>query len=191
VKKRQAIMQAATVLFGTLGFDATTTLKIANEAAVTEPLLYYYWNGKDELFTHCLELAFNQYFSRLDELPKHTPTEFQKIANIIELHFQIVDDLPEQIRLIVNSCPSKLNDPNEICLKNIKKARQLAIDYFCWSLKAGIKNGEFRKVPVSATANMLVTLLNGLLRQKVYKFEQTDGVKDAAIDFCKRGLANI
>ena len=188
MKKREAIMQAATVLFSTLGFDATTTLEIANVAAVTEPLLYYYWNGKDELFTHCLELAFNQYFSRLDELPKHTPTEFQKIANIIDLHFQIVDDLPEQIRLIVNSYPSKLNDPNEICLKNIKKARQLAIDYFCGSLKAGIMNGEFRKVPVSATANILVALLNGLLRQKVYKFEQTDGVKDATIDFCKGSL---
>jgi len=184
-------MQAATVLFGTLGFDATTTLKIANEAAVTEPLLYYYWNGKDELFTHCLELAFNEYISRLVELPKHTPTEFQKIANIIDLHFQIIDDLPEQMRMIVATCPAKLNDPKGICLKNIKKARNLVIDYICGCLKAGITNGEFCNVPISATGNMLVELLNGLLRQKVYQLDRAEGVEDATIEFCRRGLANI
>ena len=32
MKKRQAIIQAATMLFGTTGFDATTTLEIAKEA---------------------------------------------------------------------------------------------------------------------------------------------------------------
>jgi len=48
VKKRQAIIQAATMLFGTIGFDATTTLEIASGASVTEPLIYYHFNGKDE-----------------------------------------------------------------------------------------------------------------------------------------------
>jgi AcrR family transcriptional regulator len=86
VKKRQAIIESATRLFGSIGFDATTTLEIADEADVTEPLIYYHFKGKDELFTHSLELAFKEYFSRLDELPKHTSTEFQKIAGLIDLH---------------------------------------------------------------------------------------------------------
>ena len=93
MKKRQAIIESATLLFGTLGFDATTTLEIANEAGVTEPLIYYHWKGKDGLFTHCLELAFERYFSYLDNLPKRTSTEFQKIIAIIDLHFQIVNEL--------------------------------------------------------------------------------------------------
>jgi AcrR family transcriptional regulator len=145
VKKRQAIIESATVLFSTLGFDGTTTLEIANEATVTEPLLYYYFKGKDELYTHTLEIAFNEYFSHLDKLPKRTSTEFQKIIAIIDLHFQIVDDLPEQMRMIVTTCPAKLNDPNNICLKNIKKARQIVVNYISDCLNAGIESGEFRK----------------------------------------------
>ena len=31
------------------------------------------------------------------KLPKHTSTEFQKIAGLIDLHFRIVDDLPVRI----------------------------------------------------------------------------------------------
>ena len=109
MKKRQAIIDSATRLFGSIGFDATTTLEIANEACVTEPLIYYHFKGKDELFTHSLELAFHEYFSHLDKpfvmlimqhwgkLPKNTSTEFQKIAGLIDLHFRIVDDLPVRI----------------------------------------------------------------------------------------------
>lgn len=188
MKKRQAIIQAATVLFGTIGFDGTTTLAIANEASVTEPLLYYYFNGKDELFTHCLELAFYEYFSRLEELPKNTSTEFQKITNLISLHFQITNDFPKDMRLIVSACPAKLFDPNKICLKNIKKARKLVMDYICGCHNAGIKNGEFHKLPLTATANMLVALLNGLLRQGVYRLGDSVGVEDATIEFCRRSL---
>ena len=184
----KAIVESATRLFGSIGFDATTTLEIANEAKVTEPLIYYHFKGKDELFTPSLELAFQEYISRLVELPEHTPTEFQKITNIIDLHFQVVNDLPEQMRMIVTTCPAKLDDPQGICLKNIKKARKLVMDYICGCLEAGIANGEFCNVPILSTANMLVALLNGLLRQKVYQLDRTEGVEDATIEFCRRGL---
>jgi AcrR family transcriptional regulator len=188
VKKRNAIVESATRLFGSIGFDATTTLEIANEASVTEPLIYYHFKGKDELFTHSLDLAFHEYISRLIELPKHTPTEFQKIANIIDLHFQIVDDLPEQMRMIVTTCPAKLNDPTGSCLKNIKKARQILLNYVSDCLNSGTECGEFRKVPVLPTANMLVALVNGLLRQTVFQLGDIDGVRDATIEFCKGSL---
>jgi AcrR family transcriptional regulator len=167
VKKRQAIIESATRLFGSVRYDAATTLKIADEADVTEPLIFYHFKGKGELFTHSLELAFSEYFSRLGELPENTSTAFKKIAGKIDLHFQTVDDLPDMMRLIVSTCPAKLYDPEGICLKKIKKARQLVMNYIRGCLNAGIKNGEFHKVPASATANMLVALLNGLVRQRV------------------------
>ena len=188
MKKRQAVVESATRLFGSIGFDGTTTLAIANEASVTEPLIYYHFDSKDELFTLSLDLAFNEYFSRLEELPKNTSTEFQKITNLINLHFKIVDDLPEQARLIVTTCPAKLNDPNNICRKMYSEARKWLSDYIHRCLKAGINTGEFHQLPVSATANMIVALLNGLLRQRAYQLDQTEGVKDATIDFCRRSL---
>ncbi len=64
MEKRHAIIESATRLFGSIGFDATTTLEIADETDVTEPLIYY-------LISH------------LFDLPKHTATVSQKINNII------------------------------------------------------------------------------------------------------------
>ena len=191
MKKRHTVIESAIRLFGSIGFDATTTLKIADEADVMVLLIYHRFKRKHELFKIGLDLAFNEYISRLVELPKNTSTEFQKIANIIDLHFQIIDDLPEQIRMIGTNCPAKLNDSEGMCLKKIKKARKLVLDYISECLKAGISSGEFLKVPVSATANMLVALLNGLLRQSVYQLADPVGVKDASIAFCRRSLIKV
>ena len=55
ISKREMILRTAARLFSTQGFDATTTLQLAREAGVTEPLIYYYFSGKDELFTRLIE----------------------------------------------------------------------------------------------------------------------------------------
>ena len=55
MQKRHAIIESAIGLFGSIGFNAITTLRIAEDAAVTEPLIYYHFKGKVELFTHCLD----------------------------------------------------------------------------------------------------------------------------------------
>lgn len=188
MKKRQAIIDSATRLFGSIGFDATTTLEIAEDAEVTEPLIYYHFKGKDELFSHSLDLAFKKYFARLYQLPKSTPTEFEKIANIIDLHFQIVKDLPEQMHLILTSCPAKLHDPKGVCRKKYTEARKWLSDYIHGCLTSGINKGEFYKLPISETAHMLIALNNGLLRQQVFQLANTDGVKAATIEFCRRSL---
>jgi len=46
--KKQNIIQAAARLFAEQGFEGTTTLQIAHEADVTEPLIYYHFKGKDQ-----------------------------------------------------------------------------------------------------------------------------------------------
>ena len=63
MSKREMILKTAARLFSTQGFDATTTLQLAREAGVTEPLIYYYFSGKDELFTRLIENIFANYFA--------------------------------------------------------------------------------------------------------------------------------
>ncbi|MCP4627413.1 MAG: helix-turn-helix transcriptional regulator, partial [bacterium] len=57
-------LKTAARLFATQGFEATTTIQLAREAGVTEPLIYYHFKGKDDLFTHIIGATFSEYFSR-------------------------------------------------------------------------------------------------------------------------------
>ena len=60
------------------------------------------------------------------------------------------------------------------------------LDPFC--LTEGIKSGEFIDVPVQETVNILIALINGLIRQQIRKMDNLNGAKDAAVAFCRRSL---
>jgi AcrR family transcriptional regulator len=188
MKKIQALIDSAIRLFATQGFDGTTTLEIAKEAEVTEPLIYYHFEGKDDLFVHALETAFSLYLSQLDALFNDSSSEFDKIIDLIEFHFQIVDDLPYIARLVVKACPAKLRDPKGVCRKKHNEARKCLSDYILECLKSGIKSGEFHKLSIPETTHIMIALLNGLLRQRIFQLADTGGVKDATIEFCRRSF---
>jgi AcrR family transcriptional regulator len=188
LKKKQAIIGAASQLFALQGFEATTTIDITKKAGVTEPLIYYHFKGKDELYTRIVESTFVEYFSRLDALKKETPTQFDKIESLIELHFQLVDEMPDQTYLISSTCPAKLKDPGHVCAKNIRRQREWLTCYLAGCLKQGIQTGEFNKVPVTASVNLLIGMINGLLRQRSLRLEAVRGMKDVTVEFCRRSL---
>jgi len=64
--KKEVLLKAAVQLFSQQGFDGTTTAQIAAAANVTEPVIYYHFKNKDDLFTYILVSTFDEYFSRLD-----------------------------------------------------------------------------------------------------------------------------
>jgi len=188
VSKKQEILQAATGLFAAQGFDGTTTLQISREAGITEPVIYYHFRGKDDLFTRIINTTFEKIFSHLDTLPSKTENEFEKIENLIVLHLDIVKKMPDEIYLAVSTCPSRLKDPDGICRKSIQEMRRRLKDYLAGCLEKGIQQGEFHTVPVDATVNLLNALLNGLIRQRGLKLKEVKGIKETAVEFCRRSL---
>jgi AcrR family transcriptional regulator len=188
MKKKFYIIDAATRLFATQGFDATTTIQISEEAKVTEPLLYYHFKGKDELYTSILGSAFDEYLSRLDSLKKETKTWFEKIENIITLHFQLIDEKPYDFYLTITNYPTRLKDPENVYKKSVKRQSEWFKSYFTNCLKKGIKSGEFVKVPVDETVNVLVLLIKDILRQQSFSPKIDKKAMNAIIAFCRRSL---
>lgn len=188
MQKKQALIKAAANLFADQGFNGTTTFQIAKEAQVTEPLIYYHFKGKDELYTHILKSTFDEYFSRLKGLEKKTTTHFEKIENLIDLHFQIVKELPTEVRLILSTCPAKLKDSDGICVRSIERQRNWNVAYLTDCIDNGIKDGEFRKVPVKETVHVLTALINGLVRQMAYGVDDMPEMRAVVVGFCRRSL---
>ena len=188
MSKRQNIIQAATHLFAEQGFEGTTTLQIAHEADVTEPLIYYHFKGKDDLFSHIIETSFKEYFSSLEALEKHTGSQFKRIEALLDFHFQFVEEMPDETYIGVSACPAKLRDPEHICTKNVQRQRERLKAYLTDCLEKGIKSGEFKRVPVPQTVNLLIVMINGLTRQRGLHLEEKEGMRDVTVDFCRRSL---
>ena len=121
-------------------------------------------------------------------MPQKTRTEFEKIANLIALHLDIVEEMPDQIYLAASACPARLKDPEDVCRRNIDTMQARLKNYLTGCLEDGISGGEFYPVDVAATVDLLIVLLVGLLRQKSLKVMQIQGIKQTAVDFCRRSL---
>ena len=187
-KRKQDIVQAATLLFAEQGFDATTTQQISKEAGITEPVIYYHFTGKNELFTGIIASTFETFFAHLYDLPETTTTQFEKIENLIALHFDIVKKMPHEIYLAVSACPARLKDPEDICRKSIQEVRYRIKNYLTGCLEAGMASGEFHTVAVDATVNLIGAMLNGLIRQRGLKLKEVKGLKETTVEFCRRSL---
>ena len=97
MKKKQDIVSAATHLFAEQGFDGISTFQIAQKAGVTEPLIYYHFKCKDDLFSHILEKSFQEYFAGINSLKRETGTQFERIEGLIDSHFRFVEEMPDEI----------------------------------------------------------------------------------------------
>ena len=188
VNKKPDIVQAATSLFAEQGFAGTTTFQISKYAGITEPVIFYYFKTKDELFTSIVGSAFETFFARLGELPQDTGTAFEKIENIIALHFDIVKEMPDEIYLALSACPARLKDPDGICRKNIMEVRRRLNQYLSDCLEDGMAAGEFHPVPVDATVNVISAMIIGLMRQRGLRFEEVQGLQGTTVEFCRRSL---
>ena len=127
-------------------------------------------------------------FLRLDKLENQTPTQFEKIENLIDLHFQFVDEFPDETYIILSACPAKLSDSAHICPQQIEKQRQRLTDYISDCLKIGIDRKEFLPVPIEATTGFIIAMVNGLLRRRSLKLDGIQGLKETTVEFCRRSL---
>ena len=190
MNKKQTILKTSARLFAAQGYDATTTLQIASEAGVTEPLIYYHFKGKDDLFIRIIDATFSEYFSRIDALEKIPDSPFEQIQKLIELQYDIAEEMPDEVQLIANACPARLNDPQDICAGNVKEYRHRLLGYLTRSLSEGADSGEFAKIPAKETAIMILSVINGIVRYQKMNQDPDKGLRKAAVDFCRRSLMN-
>ena len=188
MKKKQNIIDTATKLFSRQGFDGTTTLQIAREAGVTEPLIYYHFEGKDDLFTHIIENGFDIYFDRLESLPESTANGFEKIENLVSLHFKFVRQMPDVIYLAFSTCPAKLKDKSHVCTRKLEKQRKWLGRYLSRCLEEGIASGEFYPVEVKETVSLLYALIVGIVRQRGLHLNTLKGMGATTTEFFRRSL---
>ena len=181
-------MKAAIRLFAAQGYDATTTLQISREVGVTEPTIFYHFKNKQHFFNTILEDALKRYLGRFEQLKLSGPTAFGCIEEILRFHLTIVDDDPHYLRILLRTCPARLNNPDDKCTKFYRQSRFQLKEAIIKILEKGMNSGEFIQIEIDATANVLLAMINGLMRQKLAALDALKGVELATIEFCRNAL---
>jgi AcrR family transcriptional regulator len=187
MSKKKNILKTAARLFAEQGYEGTTTIQIAMEADITEPLIYYHFKGKADIFQYILKTTFDEYYQRLGTL-EEKESQFEMIQDLIELQFEFAEEMPHETYLGLSICPAKLRELNEICAENVKRQRTWLKLFLMKCLEKGIERGELHEVPVKGTASLLAAMINAVIRQRGLGLEDAPAMMEATVDFCRRSL---
>jgi TetR/AcrR family acrAB operon transcriptional repressor len=83
-KTRQALLQAAELVFGKKGYAATRLSDIADEANVTRGAIYHHFSNKKELFICLNQERVSPYLTMLDHILSSEGAPNQKIARLMK-----------------------------------------------------------------------------------------------------------
>ena len=94
------IMDAAMRLFSLKGYSATSVREIVQEADVTNPMLYYYFESKKGVFSELINFLFTSMANTLEEVLSDHDTLEDQLQAVARAHFDACRNTPEVLRFI-------------------------------------------------------------------------------------------
>jgi len=141
-RTQQEILAAATAEFAAHGFGGGRIEAIAERAGVNKKLIYYYFEGKDELFLAVLEQTYADIRAAERELHLEAMTPLQAIESLVVFTWRHYLAHPEFLALLNSE-----NMQGAGHLKRSPRIRQMnspLIDDLAKVLRRGEKSGELR-----------------------------------------------
>ena len=141
-RTQQEILAAATAEFAAHGFGGGRIEAIAERAGVNKKLIYYYFEGKDELFLAVLEQTYADIRAAERELHLEAMTPLQAIESLVTFTWRHYLAHPEFLALLNSE-----NMQGAGHLKRSPRIRQMnspLIDDLAKVLRRGEKSGELR-----------------------------------------------
>jgi len=97
---REYIAKSATRLFSQQGFDGTSIRDIADAAGVTKPVIYYYFENKEDMFVTLIREAYAFFFKKLSEITSNPGDFMERLRETTNLYFKSFNDYEDTVRLM-------------------------------------------------------------------------------------------
>ena len=156
ISTEQLILETAEKLFLEKGFAMTSTTEIARIAGCNQALVHYYFRTKENLFQSIFENKFRMLISTLPIDNQSNKSFEEKLASIVEAHFELIRSNPKLPFLIFNELitnPQRLKSLKEK-LGEIPRPMFLQLQL---QLQEEINKGRIRQINI---LDLLLTMLS-------------------------------
>lgn len=97
---KEIIEREAIALFSEKGYDATSMREIAGAAGVTKPVLYYYFDNKENLCHHVISSGLDDFLQRLQSAcEEEAEGIFEQLVRVVDIFFDSCEGEADFMRL--------------------------------------------------------------------------------------------
>jgi len=161
---RAKIIETATRLFSTQGFDNTSLSQVAKEAEVSKALIFWHFENKESLFRTAVQRTLEPYFINVvDEL--EGLSEVDQIHKLIDDYYAFVSKNLYSVKFFLGLILREEKHPDDLVghmRELLRVYRNMMADIF----ESGCQKGVFRSsVDPQRDAALIMSALHGLLVQ--------------------------
>lgn len=95
------LLESALFLFSEKGYEGTSIREIIEGAGVTRPVLYYYFENKEDLFSRLVEEKFKELVEQIESIKNQHTSCSDRLKGIISAAFDLAEENPEAVNLIL------------------------------------------------------------------------------------------
>jgi AcrR family transcriptional regulator len=159
------ILRAALELFAKKGYAATSVREIVQEADVTNPMLYYYFESKEGIFQHLIEFLFSSMRDVIAEAIAAARTLEERIRAIVAVHLSGFEEAPIALQFVYSVIFGPISSrPDFDVIAAHMEMQQMVVGVF----EEAIARGELKPQPgfdgVFLAAQLLGLINNHLMK---------------------------
>lgn len=153
---KEAILEAASLLFIKQGFPGTSMADIANAMGVTRTAIYYYFRNKQDILNE-LTATITEMAAKLAEATLAQQQDpLLALQKLVSQHTRLILSHPLQFRVVERNEQHLSPDLR----KKAEVSRRLLLNRFVVTIDAGIQAGQFRDINPKIAAFSLLGMCN-------------------------------
>jgi TetR/AcrR family transcriptional regulator len=161
VSRRERILTAAIAAFAARGYAGASTREIAQAAAVTDPLLFYYFKSKADLYLAAVEDQLAMLGNALGAALAGAPTATAALERFVAVYLESFLDLFPGLTVTLRELSGVPEPPAGAIAATHHRVVTQQLESI---LERGIERREFRPVDVRASALAVIGILQIFIR---------------------------
>ena len=190
--RKEAILQAATVLFSQKGYKETSTADISKFTKVAEGTIYYHFGNKEKLFLAVLkrtrEMITEEFESYMEN--RQFRNGMEMIENAVSFYMYLAGKIENQFLLLHRHFPYKMALTLPRCREHLEAIYDCLIDIFEEGVLLGQKDGSIGSMPPRKTALIIFTMVDGVVRFKTYNLYDASALFNEIVVSCRKILTS-
>ena len=180
---KELILNTAKEMIAEVGFHRTTTASLAKQANISEGTINRHFESKEDILLQILRDLEEAYSRFIVQCRETTDGAYGTIEKVLENHLSFVRANEADIKIVLSTY-GILDAAKKSMASLVYRMESFFEDCL---RKAKAKDAIQEGVPERQTALILVTLLFGLMRLKLY-WPEVEDLSNPAVDFCRRSL---
>lgn len=159
IRRREEILEAATIIFARLGYRLTDIQLVANHLDVAKGTIYHYFPSKEQLFLAAVDRGVKRLHFAVEAGIDEITDPLERIARAIRAYLQFFSEHPEIVELFIHE-RSEFRDRKR---PTYFVHRDRTIGAWHELMEGLIAAGRCRPIPVARVDNVINDVLYGTI----------------------------